>query len=74
MCPPRRSAPTPPPPPAPVPPTVAAAEEKIPELDLAIEKDSDQNLKKKKAKKAGKKSLRTDIGYTTGGSSLNIPN
>lgn len=65
--------PAPPPaPPAPVPP-VAAVSEQIPELDLAIESDSDKALKKKKAKRTGKKSLRSDISMT-GTSDLNIPN
>lgn len=71
MCRSSRPAP-PPPPPQPVPP-VAAVSEQIPELDLAIESDSDKALKKKKAKKAGKKSLRSDISMT-GTSDLNIPN
>jgi len=71
MCRSSRPAP-PPPPPAPVPP-VAAVSEQIPELDLAIESDSDKALKKKKAKKAGKKSLRSDISMS-GTSDLNIPN
>ena len=74
MCRSSRPAPPPPPPPAPVPMnTVAAVSEQIPELDLAIESDSDKALKKKKAKKAGKKSLRSDITMT-GTSDLNIPN
>lgn len=71
MCRPSRPA-SPPPPPTPVPP-VAVASEQIPELDLAIESDSDKALKKKKAKKAGKKSLRSDISMS-GTSDLNIPN
>ena len=65
--------PSPPPPPTPVPPTTAAVSEQIPELDLAIESDSDKALKKKKAKRTGKKSLRSDISMT-GTSDLNIPN
>jgi hypothetical protein len=72
MCRSSRPAPPPPPPPQPV-PTVAAISEQIPELDLAIESDSDKALKKKKAKKTGKKSLRSDISMT-GTSDLNIPN
>ena len=71
MC--RSSRPAPPPPPPQPVPTVAAVSEQIPELDLAIESDSYKALKKKKAKKTGKKSLRSDISMT-GTSDLNIPN
>jgi hypothetical protein len=71
MCAPRPKMPAPPPPaPAPVPTPVA--DTKVPELDLAIETEGQEYAKKKKAKKLGKKSLRTDV-MTSGSSGLNIP-
>lgn len=64
-----------PPAPEPIQPVpVTAQDQKIPELDLAIESDNDKDTKKKKAKRVGKKSLRSDGLSTTPVSSLNIPN
>jgi|TARA_B110000238_G_C15865257_1_gene326978 hypothetical protein len=72
MC--RSSRAAPPPPPAPVAVPTQAFSDKIPELNLAIESDSDADTKKKKAKKAGKKSLRTDLYTDDSSPNLNIPN
>ena len=69
MCAPRRPKMPPAPPPAPAPVPTPVADTKVPELDLAIEKSK---YAKKKNKKLGKKSLRTDV-MLAGDSGLNIP-
>ena len=53
---------------------VTAQNQKIPELDLAIESDNDRDTKKKSSKRTGKKSLRSDGLAVTPVTSLNIPN
>jgi len=53
---------------------VTAQNQKIPELDLAIESDNDKDTKKKNSKRTGKKSLRSDGLAVTPVNSLNIPN
>ena len=72
MCAPRRPRMPAPPPPAPAPVPTPVADTNVPELDLAIESEGQENATKKKAKKLGKKSLRTDV-MTSGESGLNIP-
>jgi|TARA_R100001509_G_scaffold159265_1_gene125488 hypothetical protein len=72
MCAPRRSAPPPPPPPAPVVTTTPVTDSAVPELDLAIETEGQEEQLKKKKKRVGKKSLRTDVTLP-GTSSLNVP-
>ena len=69
MCAPRRPSPPPAPTPAPASVPTSVADTKVPELDLAIEKSDNA---KKKVKKLGKKSLRTDV-MLAGDSGLNIP-
>ena len=69
MCAPKRPSMPPAPPPAPAPVPTPVADTKVPELDLAIEKSDNA---KKKTKKLGKKSLRTDV-MLAGDSGLNIP-
>lgn len=72
MCAPRRPSMPAPPPPAPAPVPTPVADTKVPELDLAIETEGQENAKKKARKKLGKKSLRTDV-MMAGKSGLNIP-